>query len=545
VTNETEFDGIIIGSGQHGLVLGSYLAKAGLKVALVERRLAYGGALMTEESTLPGFYHNLHSINHFSVSSTPWYRDLQLSAKVPYIEPTYEFAQPHRDGTGLVFSRDIDETVASIARFSAADATTFREWNRRAEELTRRIFLSERFSEPMSEERRAEVLGRSTLGREFLALTERQPGDLVEELFEDERVKVLFLFKLSLFGTVLHETLGTKSPVGSVIRAFDLATGYELCKGGSWNLARGLMETFINAGGTFLNQAEVERIEVSGGRATGVSLSDGRHLRAREFVASTVDVQQTFGKFVGADHVPENYRDKVERFRNTEWTLFGLHLALKEPPKYAAAQFDPNIDHALKYNVGSESIAALTQAHLDVQAGRTPSTIQFGAGALTTLDPSQAPPGQHTAYAWHVVPFEPDGDHENLNTMRDEFADRILDKWREYAPNMTEDNILARHTYTAYEYSKELINMHRGDIFMGALDADQIMYNHFGYRTPIDGLYMAGSATHPSGGISGGAGYIAAGLIAKDVGAQLWWTPTDAEQEIVALADEEPAASAG
>jgi phytoene dehydrogenase-like protein len=540
-----EFDGIIIGSGQHGLVLGSYLAKAGLKIAVLERRLQYGGALMTDEATLPGFYHNLHSINHFSLTGTPWYRDLELSTKVDYIEPRYEFAQPHLDGTALVFSRDIDETAASIGRFSPADAATFREWNQRAEELTRRVFLPERFSEPMTEQRREEVLGGSALGREFLALTERQPGELVDELFEDERVKVLFLFKLSLFGTVLHETLGTKSPVGSVIRAFDLATGYELCKGGSWNLARGLMETFIAAGGTFLNQAEVDRVVVQGGRATGVTLSDGRELKARQFVASTVDVQQTFEKFVGPDQLPAEYRDKIERFRGTDWTLFGLHLALKEPPRYAAAQFDPNVNHALKYNVGSESMDALVKAHLDVQEGRTPTLIQFGAGALTVLDPSQAPPGSHTAYAWHVVPFEPDGDHENLKTMQEGFADAILDKWREYAPNLTEDNILARHTYTAYEYSKELVNMRRGDIFMGALDADQIMYNHFGYRTPIEALYMAGSATHPSGGISGGAGYIAAGLIARDIGASMWWNPVDAEEELINLADEQPAASAG
>jgi phytoene dehydrogenase-like protein len=98
---------------------------------------------------------------------------------------------------------------------------------------------------------------------------------------------------------------------------------------------------------------------------------------------------------------------------------------------------------------------------------------------------------------------------------------------------MTPDNILARHTYTAYEYSKELINMKRGDIFMGALSADQVMYNHFGYTTPIQGLFMAGSATHPNGGISGGSGYIAAGIIAQAIGARLWWTPRDAERELL------------
>jgi phytoene dehydrogenase-like protein len=532
----TEFDGIVIGSGQHGLILASYMARAGLKVALLERRLTYGGGLMTEESTLPGFYHNLHSINHFSIASTPWYRDLGLDARVPYIVPTYEFAQPHADGSALVFSRDLEETVASIARFSKRDADTFREWNARAEEMTREVFLVERYSEPLSEELRAEVLGRSQVGRDFLELTRRQPDEAVDELFEDERVKVLFLFKLSLFGTVLHETLAEHSPVGSLIRAFDLATGYELCKGGSWNLARGLMETFIAAGGTFLHQAHVERIVVEGGRATGVELAGGRSLTARRFVASTVDVAQTFEEMVDPTDLPPEYRQKVADFRGTPWTLFGLHLALREPPRYTSADFDPNVDRALKYNVGSESIAALERAHGDVVAGRFPTEIQFGGGALTQLDPSQAPPGFHTAYAWHVVPFEPDGDPENLNARREEFADAILDKWRVYAPNLTADNILARHTYTAYEYARELINMRRGDIFMGSLDAGQVMHDHFGYRAPIESLYMAGSATHPNGGISGGAGYVAAGLIGRDVGADLWWEPLDAERVLSELA---------
>ena len=99
--------------------------------------------------------------------------------------------------------------------------------------MTRRIFLHERFSEPLAPDERDELLSASAMGREFLALTRRQPGEVVDDLFEDERLKVLFLFKLSLFGTVLHETLGTSSPLGSLIRAFDLATGYQLCRQGS------------------------------------------------------------------------------------------------------------------------------------------------------------------------------------------------------------------------------------------------------------------------------------------------------------------------
>ena len=244
------YDGIIIGAGHHGLVLGSYLAKAGLDILLVDRRLTYGGGLNTTEATLPGFYHNLHSINHFHITETPWFKDLGLAARVGYITPRYEFGQAHQDGTALVLGRDLEETVANIARFSKKDAATFRAWNAQAEEMTARILIPERYAEPLPQAEREALLSRTALGRDFLAATRRQPLDVVRELFENEHVQLLFLFKVSLFGTWLTDTLSKTSPMGSVIRAFDLQTGYQLCQGGSFNLARGLMETFIAAGGT-------------------------------------------------------------------------------------------------------------------------------------------------------------------------------------------------------------------------------------------------------------------------------------------------------
>src|SRR5499433_149 len=285
---EKAYDGIIIGAGHHGLILGSYLARAGLNILLVDRRLTYGGGLCTREVTLPGFYHNLHSINHFHISEAPWFKDLNLDERVSYVTPRYEFGQAHHDGSALVLGRDLEETVANIARFSARDAATFREWNARAEAITAKILIPERFAEPLPQREREELLSRTAMGRDFLAVTRRQPLDLVRELFENEHVQLLMLFKISLFGTWLTDTLSRTSPMGSVIRAFDLQTGYQLCQGGSFNLARGLMETFIAAGGTFAPQVEIERIVIEGGHTTGIALVDGRTVRAREFVASTI-----------------------------------------------------------------------------------------------------------------------------------------------------------------------------------------------------------------------------------------------------------------
>jgi len=535
---DKSYDGIIIGAGHHGLILGSYLARAGLDILLVERRLDYGGGLATREVTLPGFYHNLHSINHFHISETPWFRDLNLADRVTYITPRYEFGQAHRDGTALVLGRDLDETVANIARFSRRDAATFRDWNARAEGITARILIPERFSEPLPRREREDLLSRTAIGRDFLAVTQRQPLDIVQELFENEHVQLLMLFKISLFGTWLTDTLSKTSPMGSVIRAFDLKSGYQLCRGGSFNLARGLMETFIAAGGSYQPQVAIDRILIDGGRAAGIVLADGRTARARQFVASTIDVHQTFEAMIGRDQLPENFCRKLDGFQYTPWTLFGLHLALDESPSFAAASFDPNVNRALKWSIGADTMEELMSAHEDVRAGRIPRIVQFGAGPLSVIDPSQAPPGKHTNYAWHVMPLSPDLGGQDYESFKQEFAEKILDTWARYCPNMTRNNVLGRYAYTAREYTSELVNMRGGDIFMGAFNAEQVMYNHFGYRTPIPNLYLAGSPCHPGGAISGGAGYIAAGLIARDLAIAPWWQPWEARAALEELARE-------
>jgi phytoene dehydrogenase-like protein len=532
---DRHYDGIIIGAGHHGLILGSYLAKCGLDILLVDRRLQYGGALVTEEATAPGFYHNLHSINHFHISETPWFKDLNLADRVTYITPRYEFGQPHLDGSALVFGRDLEETLANVARFSKRDAQTFRDWNRKAEEITARIFLPERFSEPLPQAEREALLAKSEIGREFLAMTRRQPFDVVRELFENEHVQLLFLFKISLFGTWLVDTLSKTSPMGSVIRAFDLQSGYQLCKGGSSNLARALFETFIAAGGRFAPQVELDRIVIEGGRATGIALKDGRTVRARQFVASTLNVHQTFEDYIGRAQLPEAFCKKLDNFQYTQWTIFGLHLALHEPVRFHAEAFDPNIARTLKWSLGAETMEELLAAHRDVVASRVPKIVQFGSGPLSVIDPTQAPPGKHTTYAWHVMPFAPDHGARDYETFKRAFAEAIIEKWAKYAPNMTRQNIIAQYVYTAQEYVQTFPEMRGGDIFMGAFNAEQVMYNHFGYRTPIGRLYMAGSACHPGGAISGGAGYISAGLVARDLGLKPWWKPWDAGEALAAV----------
>ena len=228
-------------------------------------------------------------------------------------------------------------------------------------------------------------------------------------------------------------------------------------------------------------------------------------------------------------------RARLDGFQYTAWTLFGLHLALHESPRFAAEAFDPNINRALKWSIGADTMADLASAHRDVQAGRVPAVVQFGSGPLSLIDPTQAPPGKHTTYAWHVMPLEPDTGGKDYEAFKEEFSEKILQTWARYCPNMTAKNIIGRYAYTAREYIAEFPNMRNGDIFMGAFNAEQVMYNHFGYRTPVPNLYYAGSAAHPGGAISGGPGYISAGIIARELGLKLWWKPWDAREALAAV----------
>ena len=125
---------------------------------------------------------------------------------------------------------------------------------------------------------------------------------------------------------------------------------------------------------------------------------------------------------------------------------------------------------------------------------------------------------------------------QSYEDFKREFAEEIIETWARYCPNMTRQNIIGQYVYTAREYTQELVNMRQGDIFMGAFNAEQVMYNHFGYRTPLPNLYLAGSPCHPGGAISGGAGYIAAGIIARDLGIAPWWRPWDARVALEGLA---------
>lgn len=538
-----EFDGVFIGGGHQSLVCAAYMAKAGLDVAEFERSLHVGGGLSTVDTSGEGFRFNRHSINHFHVPHTPWFDDLDLAdAGVEYIHPEHEFAQPHSDGTALVLSRDRQRTVDVISEFSEADADQYDCQSRLAEQLTGHIYLTERYDEPLPADERRDLLESSELGREFLRWTTTSAFDLVDDWYESERLKTLFLFKLAIFGEP-GEGVDNPSHKGGITRCFNGKHTYHIARGGSQMLALGLQQVLQQHGGTVFTNREVESIDVSDGRAVGVTLADGTEIGARRFVASGVDIHQTIDRFVGRDTIPERYASKLDAFEYNEWSLMGTHFALDEPPKYESADAVPEVNHALKYNVGLESLDDIRAAHDHVVDKEMPTPTSFGGGALTLFDDTQAPDGKHTAYAWQVAPYDIHGDPDNWGDEAPACRDAVLDRWSEYAPNMTEDNVVHSHTYSPRKIQLSVPNMRRGDIFMGAFTEDQTMHNHIGYRTPVNRLFVCGSPAHPGGAINGGAGYVAAKVIHEELGMNPWWDPVDVRETLRSLDDVELAAS--
>jgi phytoene dehydrogenase-like protein len=289
-------------------------------------------------------------------------------------------------------------------------------------------------------------------------------------------------------------------------------------------------------GGTVMTNKEVREIQIEDGRATGVTLRDGTEIGARRCVVSAVNPHLTYDDFIGLEHLSEDIAQKVEGWDYNVWTLYGAHFSLHEPPKLSVADNGvPEANHALKQMIGIESTDDLDETFDHVLNKERPPKPSFGAGSLTLFDETQAPGDKHTAYAWWPAPHDLEGDPDNWQAEEDEWLDAVLEKWGEYAPNMTEDNVIHSYSYTPREIPLYNPNMAEGDIFVGELAADQVNTGHFSYRTPIDGLYMCGSCTHPGGSLHGATAYNAVKEIHEDLGVDIWWEPMSLRDSLKAL----------
>lgn len=524
------FDAIIIGGGHNGQILSGYLRKAGLETLVLERRWEPGGGLDTEEVTVPGFYHNLHAFFLRYVPNLPWYKDLELDHYgARMIIPPVQAATPFSDGRCLVFHIEEERTIQNIARFSKKDADAYRDLLKRFKEMTELIITPETYAPPIPFEEKRAILRQSKLGRDYLEISQKTPRELAMEFFESEQMRAMLIFLVTT-KMFLPDEPGLGYNVASTIAGLKAT----LCRGGSHYLAHAISKFVETNGGKIWEAAHVREITIEAGRAVGVVLNDGRKIRARKLVASSVDIPQTLLELVGEDKISSKYVEKVKNFKFAKWGLFGVHLALNEPPHYRSAAFNPDMDFAMNCNIGLESMEIFDSHMKEIDEGIPPIIPGMQCAVPTVHDSNQAPPGKHTALLWQFAPYNlKDGGPEDWDRISGEYKETCLDRWRHYATNLTDKNILGAYVMTPLDVERKLINMRRGDHCIGRSSRDQMLENRpFAsdckpYRTPIEGLYLCGSGTHPFGNITGAPGYNAAKVICEDLGLNIWWNPSD------------------
>jgi phytoene dehydrogenase-like protein len=527
-----DFDGIILGTGHNALVLQAYLARSGLRVLSIDRAAQAGGGLTTEDNPqLPGFRHNTHSFFHRAVTALPWYRDLELERHgARYVEPELNVALLLPDGRSLQWWTDLDRTAASFAEFSRRDAAALRRWAEEFQPIVEQILIPEAQSPPLPPEQRQQLLSRSALGRRLLAVAERSPLEFVGQEFEHDVIRAGLLFfnglreidlRLRGFGHAIPALLAGRHKA-------------QMCLGGSVRLAEALVGDIQEHGGVVRTRAEPRAILIREGRAAGVELVDGERLMASAFVASGLNPQQTFLELLDAA-APQPVREAAAGFRyNQIAPLFALNVALREPPRYRAAEQRPELDGAFMVILGLERMGQFHEIVAAHSQGQIPRPAMWGA-CPTIFDPSQAPSGMHTAFMWEKLPYALRGDPSNWDAERDAHGQALLDTWTRFAPNLAEGAVLHWFARSPLDTERRLPNMHQGDLLVGSFAHRQIGYSRpFAgagqYRTPVPGLYLCGGSTHPGGNITGLCGYNAAAVVTADLGLPLWWNPPQAER---------------
>jgi phytoene dehydrogenase-like protein len=518
---------IVIGGGVNGLVTAAYLAKAGLKVLVLESRDTPGGLTTTEE-TVPGFRFDAVGLDAGWVLPDI-VRDLRLGSHgVELVVPETSVFSPLPDGRALTIRTDPVRTAEGLARFAPEDA---RRWPAFATQLARfaRVLESAYAVTPphvpdatggdlmtlLRLGRRLRGLGRRGMF-EFLRVAPMPVAEWLDEWFLTDALKgavaaggiTRLLQGPRSAGTafvLLHHHVGR--PVGAV-RAVHLVNG------GLGNLTRALVAAAAGFGAEIRTNAPVREIVVRQGRVIGVALETGEHLAAPR-VVSSADPRRTLCGLVDAGHLDPEFLRAVRniKFRGAAATV---HLALGELPRFAAKAEDGALHGAICI---APTLDYLERAYDDAKYGGMSRQPYLEARIPTLRDPSLAPVGKHIlSVQVQYTPYHLN--HGGWDAIaRERLADLVTDTLASYAPNV-QQAVLHRHVVTPRDL-EDRYGLTEGHAYHGELTLDQILFMRpvagwARYRTPIEGLYLCGAGTHPGGGLAGAPGRNAARELLKE-----------------------------
>jgi phytoene dehydrogenase-like protein len=514
------YNAIVIGGGHNGLTAAAYLARAGRKVLVLERRHVLGGAAVTEE-VFPGFRFSVCSYV-VSLLRPEIIRELDLPGHGLQILPLDGTFTPMPDGNYLWRVDDHAVTHREIARHSTRDADAYDGYGRAMVDMARFVkpILDMTPPEPMSSNPR-DLFRLGSLVKRFrdlspaarrnqLQLMTMSAADFLDQWFETDVLKAT----MSASG-IIGTFLGVRSPgtayvllhhymgeLDGVFRSWGLPIG------GTGSVSNAIASAARRAGVEIRTETSVARIRTSNQRAVGVALENGDEIDA-DLILSSVDPRRTFLGFLDPRELPVDFVDDVKRYR-FRGSSGKVNLALDALPEFTSL---PNGTAHLRGAISiSPSVDYMERAFDQAKYGEFSRRPYIDMVIPTLLDPSMAPPGKHIVSCFvQYAPYSLSG--ASWDDERESFGDAVVDTLAEYAPNIR-NLILHRQVLTPLDLEREFA-LTEGNIFQGELSLDQLFFMRpvpgwAQYTTPIRDLWMCGSATHPGGGIMGAPGRNAA-----------------------------------
>jgi phytoene dehydrogenase-like protein len=523
-------DVVIIGAGHNGLVCAFYLARAGMKVTVLERRGVVGGAAVTEEFH-PGFRNSVASYT-VSLLNPKIIADMDLAGNgLRVVERRLQNFLPLNDREYLETGGA--RTKESVAKFSTKDAEMLASYNARLGEiadLVRGLMLQtppnvteggwmSALPEMLKAAGQASPFAKLSMParRDLLALFAQSAGDYLDGWFESAPIKAAY---------------GFDGVVGNYASPFTPGSGYVLLhhvlgevngKKGAWGHAIGGMGAITQAmakacaalGVDIRTDMAVKEVIIENGRAVGVATEKGEAFRAPKIV-SNLNPKLLFLKLVDAQALPRDFRERIEHYRCGSGT-FRMNVALSELPRFTAKPEDG--DHMTAGIIIAPSLDYMDRAYTTARESGWSKEPIVEVLIPSTLDDSLAPKGQHVAsmFCQQVAPELPGG--RSWDDARDEVADLMIATVDKMAPGF-KASVVGRQILTPLDLERTF-GLVGGDIMHGVLSLDQLysarpVLGHGNYRSPVPGLYMCGSGTHPGGGVSGAPGHNAAREIIKD-----------------------------
>ncbi len=521
------YDVAIVGAGHNGLTCACYLARAGRKVLVLERRHIVGGAVCTQDDLIPGYRLDVGSSAHIMIHLTPVLRDLELHKfGLEYLEMDPWAHYPILGtGTGISFYRDLDRTCASIEKISPRDAEAYRKFVQHWGELNEGIF--ETFLQPPTPGRLFATMFKRNLrnwrSRKLWSSldTSRQLmapyGSLVEELFEHPSVRTALLWLSAQSGPA-----PTEMASGDMLgwNAMIHKSGAKRAKGGSGALTLALAKCLESHGGEIVCNAEVSSITRSGAEWVVTHGHENPRTATAKKVVGACHLHTLFNALTDA---PPELKKRVARTRVGNGFGMIVRHAVNALPDYGDAppgSLPGTKDYQTSLQLLCPSAEHLASSHRDFSFGLPPQKPSVVAMSFSSLDSTLAPPGKHVLFTWgQYHPYEL-SNGENWDDIAEREADKLYDLVCQYAPNMR-GQMIARHIQTPLEIERTL-GLLRANVMHLEMSLDQMfMYRPLpelsAYKVPgLPGLYLTGASTHPGGGVFAASGYNTAQVILRD-----------------------------